>query len=55
MYCLFLTSVWIHFVSAKSDKSVQNILEECPRLLLSPFYKLESAILSFIVTIHHDI
>ena len=55
MYRLFLTSVCIHFVSAKSDKSVQNILEKCSRLLLSPFYKLECAILSFIVTIHHDI
>ena len=55
MYRLFLTSVCIHFVSAKSDKSVQNILEKCSCLLLSPFYKLECAILSFIVIIHHDI
>ena len=53
--CLFLTYVSIPFVSAKSDKSVQNLLEVCSRLLISPFYKLEYAILSFIVTIHHDI
>ena len=39
----------------KSDKSVQNVLEVCSRLLFSPFQKLEYAILSFIVTIHHDI
>ena len=45
----------IPFVSAKNDKSVQNLLQVCSRLLLSPFYKLERAILSFIVTIHHDI
>ena len=45
----------ILFISAKSDKSVQNLLEVCSRLLLSPFYKLECAILSFIVTIYHDI
>ena len=45
----------VPFVSAKSDKSVQNLLEVCPRLLVSPFYKLECAILCFIVTTHHDI
>ena len=45
----------IPFDSAKSDKSVQNLLQVCSRLLLSPFYKLECASLSFIVTIHHDI
>ena len=45
----------ILFISAKSDKPVQNLPEVCSRLLLSPFYKLECAILSFIVTIYHDI
>ena len=45
----------ILFVLAKSDKFAENLLEVCSRLLLSPFYKLEYAILSFIVTIHHDI
>ena len=45
----------IPFVSAKSDKSVQILLEVCSRLLLSPIYKLECGILSFIVTIHHVI
>ena len=45
----------IPFVSAKSDKSVQNLLEVCSLLLLSLFYKLECAVLSFIVTIRHDI
>ena len=48
---------WIRlwFVSAKSDKSVQNLLEVCSRLLISPFYRLEYAILSFVVIIHYDI
>ena len=54
--CLFLTwYVSIPFVSAKSDKSVENSLEVCSRFLISPFYKLEYAILSFIGTTHHDI
>ena len=53
--CLFLTYVSTPFVSAKSDKSVQNLLEVSSRLLISPFYKLEYRILSFIVIIHHDI
>ena len=30
-------------------------LKYAPRLLLSPFYKLECVVLSFIVTIHDDI
>ena len=53
--CLFLTYVSTPFVSAKSDKSVQNLLEVSSRLSISPFYKLEYRILSFIVIIHHDI
>ena len=52
---LFLTYVSTPFVSAKSDKSVQNLLEVSSRLSISPFYKLEYRILSFIVIIHHDI
>ena len=44
----------IPFISAKSDKSVHNLLEVGSRLLLLPFYKLECAILSFTVTIHQD-
>ena len=53
--CLFLTYVSTPFVSAKNDKSVQNLLEVSSRLLISPFYKLEYRILSFIAIIHHDI
>ena len=45
----------ILFISTKRDKPVQNLPEVCSRLLLSTFYKLECAILSFIVTIYHDI
>ena len=51
----FLTYVSIPFGSAKSDKSVQNLYKVCSRLLISPFYKLEYAILSFTVTIHHNV
>ena len=53
--CLSLTYASIPFVSAKSDKSVQHLLEVCSRVLISPFYKLEYAILSFMVTNHNDI
>ena len=54
--CLFLT--WyasIHLFQLKVINLVQNLLEVGSRLLISLFYKLEYAILSFIVTIHHDI
>ena len=54
-YLLLLAFRLHSFVSAKSDKSAQNIFEVCSRLLLPLFYKLECIILSFIVTIHHDI
>ena len=57
--CLFFTSLLMSPFDLsqlrKSDKSVQNVLEVCSRLLFSPFHELEYAILSFIVTIHHDI
>ena len=52
--CFFLMYDCIPFVSVKKDKSIQNLLEVSPRLLLLTFYKLEWAILSFIVIIHHD-
>ena len=49
--CFFLTYFCIPFVSAKSDKPVQNLSEVCSRPLLSQFHKLKYGVLCFIVTI----